>query len=181
MRRRFRGTALAGLLALLTAAMVGCGSGYSATIRPTTADYRRNMEVPAGQGVPVRASRRLTTHQRYRIAEYSLVLNADLLTEAGQVAAPAGTPVEAWMVSDSPNGFGTPGSLRIDLYGVHTRGGFVPLSGRMRVQGERKHGSALALGLGLMLLIGPFAWLFFAKQGGHAVIEEGTILMGMTR
>lgn len=172
---------MAALVAFIASSSVGCGSGYNATIRPTTADYRINMNLPAGQAVPVKASRRLTTHARYRIIEHSLVLSADLLTDAGEVAAPAGTPVEAWMVSDSPNGFGTPGNLRIDLYGVHTRGGFVPLQGRMRVQGERKHGSAIALGLGLMILIGPFAWLFFAKQGGYAVIEQGTILMGITR
>ncbi len=169
------------LAAALIVATTGCGSGYSATIRPTTGAFRRDPTVAVGRRVPVQAASRLTTHARYRITEHSLVLSADLLTDDGAVAAPAGTPVEAWLVSDSPNGFGTPGRLSIDLYGIHTRTGFVPLQGRMQVQGERKHGAAIGLGLGLMVLLGPFAWFFFAKQGGHAVIEQGTILMGTTR
>ena len=92
----------------------------------------------------------------------------------------AGTPVRATFISDSPNGFGSPGRLTVRLEGVVANDGtMVPLQGEESIRGPRKLGAALGLGLGMMFLMGPFAWFFFAKQGGHATMDAGHMIQAV--
>jgi len=169
-------TCLAALIA------TGCGSGYNAVARPTPLPQpvRTNRTVAPGTPVPVQLSTTMSTHHRYRVNGAAYVTMQPIRDVNGEMLVPEGTPVRATLVSDSPNGFGSPGRLTARLEGViAVDGSLIPLSGEASIRGARKTGAALGLGLGLMFLMGPFAWFFFAKQGGHATMEAGQVIQGV--
>lgn len=177
---RTRRIAACACLAALSA--TGCGSGYNAVVRPTPLPQpvRSNRTVAPGTAVPVQLSATMSTHERYRVNGAAYVTMQPILDVSGETVVPEGTPVRATLVSDSPNGFGSPGRLTARLEGVvGVDGTFIPLRGEASIRGARKTGAALGLGFGLMFLMGPFAWFFFAKQGGHATMEAGQVIQGV--
>lgn len=124
-------------------------------------------------------SRISSSRRQLSDSSVSYVAVASDVIVGGEVRIRAGTPVETTITRRRSGGGGKPGAVRIDLVGVQNASGELvqlwadPLARR----GRHKTGAAVGLGIGMMAVMGPFAWFFFGMNGHEAEIAEGTTFL----
>lgn len=129
--------------------------------------------------VPLQLERAIRSGNR-SVTQASLRVVADVRGLDGQVVVRGGTTVDAEFRVEHSAGGGRPGEIRILVHGVPTTNGtYLPLSGMLHERGRRRTGAAIGLGFGMMIFLGPFAWLFFGKRGENPQLPAGHVVIAV--
>ena len=171
------GLALVGWLVLT---MTGCGGGTLSS-RPlaTLRQLPAETHVARGTQVPLQLDRAIRSGNR-SVTQASLRVVADVRGLDGQLIVRGGTTADAEFLVEHSAGGGRPGEVRVLIHGVPTTNGtYLQLSGMIHERGRRRTGAAIGLGFGMMIFLGPFAWLFFGKRGENPQLPAGHVIIAV--
>ena len=128
-----------------------------------------------GQFIPISVTQGGFSEQKDLSLQFAVL--TDIRSASGDLIIAAGSPVQATVTSKKRRGVGKPGNIVISFNSVlNTEGEMIMLGGNHVIQGEKRKGEVLGVGLGAAAVAGPAALFYMFKKGGSAVVQNGSVL-----